>query len=120
RRVTTLPIDVHLMIEHPEQYVDAFADAGADLLTVHPEATVHLHRVLQQIRSLGVRAGVSLTPATPEDCLRYVLPYIDLILVMTVNPGFGGQTLIPEALEKVLAIRRMLDMAGSQAWLSVD
>lgn len=120
RRVTTLPIDVHLMIEHPEQYVDAFADAGADLLTVHPEATVHLHRVLQQIRSLGVRAGVSLNPATPEDCLRYVLPYIDLILVMTVNPGFGGQTLIPEALEKVLAIRRMLDMAGSQAWLSVD
>jgi len=120
RRVTTLPIDVHLMIENPIDYVDAFAEAGADILTVHPEALFHLHRALQHIRGLGVRAGAALNPHTPEDILRYVVPYLDLVLVMTVNPGFGGQSLIPETLEKVTAVRRMLDEAGSRAWLSVD
>ena len=90
RRVTRLPLDVHLMIEQPERYVEAFARAGATQLTVHPEATPHLHRTLQLILSLGVRAGVSLNPATPESALRYVAHMIDNVLVMTVNPGFGG------------------------------
>jgi len=120
RRVTTLPLDVHLMIERPERYVSAFADAGADLLTVHPEATPHLHRVLQQIHDLGLRAGVALNPATSESLLRYVLQDVDLVLLMTVNPGFGGQSLIPEVLVKMRAVREMLDAVGSAAWVSVD
>ena len=120
RRVTTLPLDVHLMIERPERYVSAFADAGADLLTVHPEATPHLHRVLQQIHDLGLRAGVALNPATSECLLRYVLQDVDLVLLMTVNPGFGGQSLIPEVLVKMRAVREMLDAVGSAAWVSVD
>ena len=93
RTVTSLPLDVHLMIENPERYVSAFARAGADILTMHPEATPHLHGALQQIHSLGVRAGVALNPATPESILQYVLSDVDLVLVMTVNPGFGGQKL---------------------------
>jgi ribulose-phosphate 3-epimerase len=120
RAVTTLPLDVHLMVDRPERYVEAFAAAGADILTVHPEATAHLHRVLQQIRDLGVRSGVVLNPATSEAVLRYMIPYLDLVLVMTVNPGFGGQKLIPEMFDKVRAVRGMLDAAGSRAWLSVD
>jgi len=120
RAVTSLPLDVHLMVDRPERYVEAFASAGADLLTVHPEATVHLHRTLQQIRELGVGAGVVLNPSTPETVLRYVLPYLDLVLIMTVNPGFGGQKLIPEMYAKIRAVRAMLDEAGSAAWLSVD
>jgi ribulose-phosphate 3-epimerase len=120
RQVTSLPIDVHLMIDRPERYVQAFVEAGADLLTVHPEATVHLHRVLQQIRDLGALAGVSLNPATPETILRYMMPYVDLVLVMTVNPGFGGQSLIPEMMDKVAAVRSLIDAAGHAVWLSVD
>jgi ribulose-phosphate 3-epimerase len=120
RAVTALPLDVHLMIDRPERYVEAFASAGADILTVHPEATIHLHRTLQQIRALGVRAGVVLNPATSETALRYVMPYLDLVLVMTVNPGFGGQTLIPEMFEKIRTVRGLLDEADSAAWLSVD
>ncbi len=120
RAVTSLPLDVHLMVDRPERYVGAFASAGADLLTVHPEATVHLHRTLQQIRELGVGAGVVLNPATPETALRYVLPYLDLVLIMTVNPGFGGQKLIPGMYAKIRAVRTMLDEAESAAWLSVD
>lgn len=120
RKVTRLPLDVHLMIETPERYVEAFARAGADVLTVHPEATVHLYRVLQQIRDLGVQAGVSLNPATSESALRYVVGMVDLVLVMTVNPGFGGQEFLPEMLPKIAAVRRLLDAAGSAAWLSVD
>jgi len=120
RKVTTLPLDVHLMIENPERYVAAFADAGADLLTVHPEATPHLHRILQQVHSLGLRAGVALNPATPETVLQYVISDVDLVLLMTVNPGFGGQVLIPEVFSKMQAVRRMLDDAQSQAWVSVD
>ncbi len=120
RRVTKLPLDVHLMIEHPERYVEAFAQAGADGLTVHPEASVHLHRTLQTIRARGLKAGVALNPSTSEAALRYVLPLVDIVLVMSVNPGFGGQAFIPEVLPKITAIRLMLDEAGSGAWLSVD
>ncbi len=120
RSVTTLPLDVHLMIVHPERYLQAFAEAGADLLTVHPEATVHLHRTLEQIRGLGVRPGVALNPATPEDVLEYVLPYLDLILVMTVNPGFGGQAFIPEMLRKVAAVHQMTQALSREVLLSVD
>jgi len=120
RSVTTLPLDVHLMIVHPERYLQAFAEAGADLLTVHPEATVHLHRTLEQIRGLGVRPGVALNPATPEDVLEYVLPYLDLILVMTVNPGFGGQAFIPEMLRKLAAVHQMTQALSREVLLSVD
>ena len=120
RGVTTLPLDVHLMVDRPERFIQAFASAGADILSVHPEATAHLHRTLQQIRALDVRAGVVLNPATSEAVLRYLIPYLDLVLVMTVNPGFGGQKLIPEMFGKIRAVREMLDEAGSPAWLSVD
>ncbi len=120
RRVTRLPLDVHLMIAEPVRYVEDFARAGADILTVHPEADVHLHRTLQHIRALGIRAGVALNPGTSETALRYVLPLTDLVLVMTVNPGFGGQAFLPEMAAKVRAVRQMLNAAGSTALLSVD
>ena len=120
RRVTRLPLDVHLMIAEPVRYVEDFARAGADLLTVHPEADVHLHRTLQHIRALGIRAGVALNPGTSETALRYVLPLTDLVLVMTVNPGFGGQAFLSEMVAKVRAVRQMLNAAGSAALLSVD
>lgn len=108
RKVTKLPLDVHLMIVEPERYVDAFAEAGADTIIVHVEACIHLHRTLAHVRSLGKRAGVVLNPSTHEDTLRYVLDVCDQILVMSVNPGFGGQSLIPEVLPKVAAIRAMI------------
>ena len=106
---TAKPFDVHLMIEPVDPFIQAFVDAGSDIVTVHAEATRHLDRSLQLIRSLGCRAGVSLNPATPEDALSYVLDKVDLILVMSVNPGFGGQSFIPACLDK---IRRLRDMAG--------
>jgi len=120
RRVTRAVVDVHLMIVEPERYVDAFAKAGADIITVHAEASTHLHRTLQHIRSLGKRAGVALNPHTPEDILRYVLPDLDLVLVMSVNPGFGGQSFIPAALDKLHAVRRMIDASGYAIDLEVD
>lgn len=112
--------DVHLMIVQPERYVEQFARAGADIITVQAEACVHLQRTLAQIRECGVRAGVALNPATPLSAVEYVLPDIDLLLVMTVNPGFGGQQFIPEMLRKIARARAMLDEAGSDAWLEVD
>ena len=112
RRVTKLPLDVHLMIDQPERYVDAFVEAGADWLTVHQEATVHLHRTVQRIRQLGARPGVSLNPATPHAALSEILPYVDLVLVMSVNPGFGGQKYIPTSTAKIAAIRHALDERG--------
>ncbi len=115
RRVTTLPLDVHLMIVEPERYLHAFAEAGADRLTVHPEATVHLHRTLTQIRGLGLKAGVALNPSTSEESLRYVLQELDLVLVMSVNPGFGGQQFIPAVLPKIERVRAMLDETGHEA-----
>ncbi len=115
RRVTGLPLDVHLMIVEPERYLRAFAEAGADWLTVHPEATIHLHRTLTQIRALGLKAGVALNPATSEESLRYVLEVVDHVLVMSVNPGFGGQSFIPAVLPKIERVRAMLDGAGRGA-----
>ncbi len=112
--------DVHLMIVQPERYIEQFAQAGADIITVHAEACVHLQRTLAQIRECGARAGVALNPATPLNVIEYVIPDIDLLLVMTVNPGFGGQQFIPEMLRKIARARALLDEAGSDAWLEVD
>ena len=108
RRYTTLPFDVHLMIERPEHSIADYRKAGADVITVHAEACTHLHRTLGQIRELGARAGVSLNPATPIHGLEHVLDQLDLILVMSVNPGFGGQSFIPGSLDKIAAIRKMI------------
>lgn len=115
-----VPLDVHLMIVEPERYLEDFAAAGANILTVHAEATHHLHRTLGHIRQLGCRAGVSLNPHTPETVLEYVIDQIDLVLVMSVNPGFGGQSMIPATIEKVARIRKMLDAHGSNADIEVD
>jgi len=120
RRVTQLPLDVHLMIEKPENLIEAFANAGAARLTVHVETCPHLHRTIQQIQSLGVKAGVTLNPSTPAVMLKEVLSHVDLVLVMTVNPGFGGQDFIVEMLPKITEIRQMLDGANPSAWLEVD
>lgn len=120
RKSTTAVVDVHLMIIEPDRYIDDFAKAGADVITVHVEATRHLHRTLQHIRSLGKKAGVSLNPHTPEDILRYVLPLCDLVLVMSVNPGFGGQAFIPLVLPKLEALRKMIDANGGGTDLEVD
>ncbi len=120
RPISRLPLDVHLMIESPEKYVDEFAQAGADIITVHQEACVHLHRTVEQIKGLGKRAGVAINPATPIGTLDEILPFIDLVLVMTVNPGFGGQSFIPTMTRKILAMRRMIDLGGYQVELEVD
>ena len=120
RPLTTKVLDCHLMIVEPERYVEDFAAAGADVITVHVEACPHLHRVLQQIRALGKRAGVSLNPHTDEACLNYVLELCDLVLVMSVNPGFGGQSFIPEVLPKLERIRGMIDDRGLDTDLQVD
>ncbi len=113
-------LDVHLMIEEPGRYVKAFADAGADRITVHVEACTHLHRTLQSIREAGVRAGVTLNPGTPVSSLEPVLHLVDLVLVMTVNPGFGGQAFIPESPDRIRTVRSMLDAVGSNAHVQVD
>jgi ribulose-phosphate 3-epimerase len=120
REATEKTVDVHLMIVEPEKYVQSFASAGADIITVHAEACTHLHRTVQQIRALGKRAGVSLNPHTPPDCLRYIMPDVDLVLVMSVNPGFGGQSFIPSANEKLARIRTMIDESGYDIDLEVD
>ena len=120
RRVTTLPLDVHLMIAEPDRYIDSFAKAGADIIVVHAEATNHLHRTVQLIKSLGKRAGVSLNPATPLQVLDYVLEDLDLVLLMTVNPGFGGQSIIEGCIPKIQALRAIMDRRGSEAELEVD
>ncbi len=120
RRVTRLPLDVHLMIVQPERYLTAFVEAGADILTVQVEASPHLHRTLQNLRELGVQAGVALNPATPPAALGQVLDLLDQVLVMTVNPGFGGQAFIHSMLAKIAEVRRMLDAAASSAALEVD
>ena len=120
RKATKLPVDVHLMIVEPERYVDAFAEAGADTITVHVEASTHLHRTLQAIRAAGKRAGVVLNPSTSEEALRYVIDIVDLVLVMSVNPGFGGQSFIELVLPKVTAIRRMIDLTGRDIDLEID
>ncbi|SHK66458.1 ribulose-phosphate 3-epimerase [Rhodothermus profundi] len=113
-------LDVHLMVEQPERFLRDFAQAGADVLTVHVEATPHLHRALDEIRKLDKKAGVALNPATPLSALEEVLPLADLILVMTVDPGFGGQTFIPASTQKVQRLRRLLNAIGSHAYIEVD
>lgn len=120
RRATQLPLDVHLMVEQPERLLADFAKAGADHLTVHVETCPHLHRTLQEIKSLGCKAGVVLNPATPTVMIEPVLGMVDLVLVMSVNPGFSGQAFIPEAIAKVRTIRQKLDEIMSRAWLEVD
>ncbi|SEI72000.1 ribulose-5-phosphate 3-epimerase [Deinococcus reticulitermitis] len=120
RRVSPLFMDVHLMIERPERLLRDFAGAGADGLTVHVEATAHIHRAVGQIKELGKRAGVTLNPGTPLEAVRPVLGDVDLVLVMSVNPGFGGQRFIPGSLERVRTLRRWLDEIGSAAELQVD
>ncbi|KEF34130.1 ribulose-phosphate 3-epimerase [Deinococcus sp. RL] len=120
RRASPLPMDVHLMVKAPERYLRDFAGAGADGLTVHVEATPHIHRAVGMIRELGKRAGVTLNPGTPLEAVRPVLGDVDLVLVMSVNPGFGGQKFIPESVERVRTLRRWLDELGSPAELQVD
>jgi ribulose-phosphate 3-epimerase len=120
RRGTDLPLDVHLMVETPENLLEAFAAAGASHLTVHVETCPHLHRTLEDIKSLGCKAGVTLNPGTPASSIFPVLPFVDLVLVMSVDPGFSGGTYIPEMVSKVAEIRRRLDEIGSPAWLEVD
>lgn len=120
RRITRLPLDVHLMVVEPEKYFDSFAKAGASVLTIHAEVAPHLHRQLSRIKELGCRAGVALNPATPVDSVRDVAADLDLLLVMTVNPGFGGQSFIPGSVEKIRRARAVLDSAGGRALLEVD
>lgn len=118
--VTDLPLDVHLMIENPERYLEDFAKAGADVLTVHQETCPHLHRTIQQIRELGVMPGVAINPATPVESLADVVADLDLILIMSVNPGFGGQAFIERSYDRVRRMRALMDEKGSKARLEVD
>ena len=120
RPITKLPLDCHLMIEQPELYVADFANAGADIINVHVEATPHVHRVLQLIKSLGVKAGVTINPGTPVAAIAHVLSMADLVLVMTVNPGFGGQKFIPEMMEKVAELATLRDEKGYTYEIEVD
>jgi len=120
RKLTALPLDVHLMVVEPEKYFDDFVAAGANGMTIHAEAAPHLHRQLRRIRELGCMAGVALNPATPLSAVCEIIPEIDLLLIMSVNPGFGGQKFIPYAVDKVRRARLMLDEDGSKAVLEVD
>jgi ribulose-phosphate 3-epimerase len=120
RQVTALPLDVHLMIEHPERYISNFVEAGADIITVHVEASAHVHATIRLIKELGARAGVSLNPPTSLAMVEEFLPHVDLVLVMSVNPGFGGQSFIPETLPRIANIRRILDDRALHAELEVD
>ena len=117
---TDLPLDVHLMIETPERQIQSFAEAGSDFIVVHVEACVHLHRVIAQIKDFGVKAGVALNPATPLDSVNEVLSLLDMVVIMTVNPGYSGQSFIPEGLDKIARLRRILDERGLKAELEVD
>jgi len=119
-QMTTLPLDVHLMVAEPSRYLEAFRDAGADILTVHAEACTHLHSTVQQITRLGCRAGVAINPATSIDALREIAPFVDMVLIMSVNPGFGGQRFIETAISKLRRTRRMLDEFNPICDLQVD
>ncbi len=119
-RITDKPLDVHLMIEQPDLYIERFARAGADMISVHQEAVPHLHRTVQHLRDLGVAAGVAPNPATPLSSLDEILPELDYVLLMSVNPGFGGQKFIPSVMAKVEALRRQIDGSGARAKIEVD
>ena len=120
RKIASIPLDVHLMIEDPDKYIKEFADSGADIITVHEEASVHLHRSIQNIRECGVKAAVSINPATPVQHLEIILPYIDMVLVMSVNPGFGGQKFIPDALSKIKDLKSMIAERNLKVNIEVD
>lgn len=120
RRVARIPLDVHLMVSNPDPYLEAYVEAGASMLSVHVEAVPHLHRTLQAIRRLGAKAGVALNPSTPAIAIEEVAGDLDFVLVMSVNPGFGGQSFIPRSVAKIRSIRALLDAAGSQADIEVD
>jgi len=120
RPLTSLPLDVHLMIEHPERYISEFVHAGADIITVHVEACPHLHGTIQLIKKLGAKAGVSLNPPTPLSAVDEFIPHVDLVLIMSVNPGFGGQSFIPATLPRIAKMRKILDDRGLSAELEVD
>jgi ribulose-phosphate 3-epimerase len=120
RKATGLPLDVHLMIDDPERYIDDFARAGADIIGVHAEACRHLHRAIQQIRQTGKRPSVTLNPHTPIEVLRHILPDVDQVLIMSVNPGFGGQSFIPSALDKIRALRAEIDARKLSVEIEVD
>lgn len=120
RPITKLPLDVHLMIENPDQYIEAFAKAGADIITVHVEACRHLHRTIHLIKSFGVKAGVVLNPATPVDTIQHIIADIDMVLLMSVNPGFGGQKFIPEVLPKIKAVKEMAEKKGVDIEIEID
>ncbi|USK40604.1 ribulose-phosphate 3-epimerase [Cytobacillus firmus] len=120
RPVTKLPLDVHLMIEDPDSYIEAFANAGADYITVHAEACRHLHRTVHFIKSFGVKAGVVLNPATPVNMIEHVVEDIDMVLLMSVNPGFGGQKFIPSVLPKIAAVKKLADAKGLNIEIEVD
>ena len=120
RRITDRPLDVHLMVRYPERYIEEYADAGANLFTFHPEATVHVQRHLAAVRERGMLGGLALNPSTPIAFAEEVLDDLDLVLVMSVNPGYGGQSYLPAATEKIRRIRALLDQAGSRATLEVD
>lgn len=120
RKVTAKPLDVHLMIENPDRYIPDFAKAGADLITVHQEAVPHLHRTIQLIKSLGKKAGVSINPATPVATLDVILDDLDLVLLMSVNPGFGGQSFIPATLAKISALRQRIQERGLSVEIEID
>lgn len=120
RNITKLPFDIHLMTEHPEAQVDSFAEAGADWITFHYEACVHSHRLMQHIKSLGKKAGISIVPSTPAAAVRELLEYADIVLVMTVNPGFGGQKIIPSCVRKISELKKMREETGADFKISVD
>jgi ribulose-phosphate 3-epimerase len=120
RPLTSLPLDVHLMVERPERYISEFVHAGADIITVHVEASPHLHGAIELIKKLGAKAGVSLNPPTPIGAVEEFLPHVDLVLIMSVNPGFGGQPFIPETLPRIENMRKILDARGLSAELEVD
>lgn len=120
RPVTTLPLDVHLMIENPDSYIEAFAKAGSDYITVHVEACRHLHRTIQLIKSYGIKAGVVLNPATPVETIQHIISEVDMVLLMSVNPGFGGQKFIPEVLKKIRAVKEMIDEKNLDVEIEID
>ncbi|WIV10808.1 ribulose-phosphate 3-epimerase [Proteiniborus sp. MB09-C3] len=120
KKVTTVPFDVHLMIEKPDQYIKDFVDAGADIITVHQEACIHLHRTIQYIKSFGIKAGVALNPSTSIETIRYIIDEIDMVLIMTVNPGFGGQYFINQMKNKIIDLRKLINSRNLNIDIQVD